>query len=426
MRKNYHLLGAVLLAALLSACSVTVSEEPVALSSAVRGPMHTDNVAPSVNPPAGLRPAETPQFICIGFDDNAYLDSLEWIRDFMASKKNFIEGAGNPVTYDGDQATATFFMTGQYLTSDGHISSGGSTIPKMAAVLTDLYNQGHEIGNHTYQHTADKSIAELTLCNDTLVNLGIVPRNEIFGFRAPNLSYDDATISNLYQMGFLYDCTIEEIWDSNKTGKDDYWPFTLDNGSPYMPIPAISNYPGMWEIPVYTVQVAGQNRIEAAFDYNLWATRGLNQAQFVETLKNALDARLAGNRAPFAIGGHTDEYSMYNYGFETNHTPNSTWQQRRAAIEEFLIYAMNKPQVRVVSYKKVIDWMRNPQPLTGSAVVEPEPEPNPDPTVPMWDSTAVYNKGDEVNYDNIIWVAQWWTQGDIPGSLDARGAWVKR
>ncbi len=412
--------------ATFTGCSVVDENGTVETSETVtRSAIRTDNVAPSRKAPGGLKPEETPLFVSFGFDDNAYSDALIWIRDFMKSQTNFIEGAGDPKNYDGETAKATFFMTGQYLTNDGLISKGGNTLAKMSSVLQDLYYGGHEIGNHTYRHTADKSIAELTRANDAIVGMGI-PRNEIVGFRAPNLSYDDAAFKNLYDMGFLYDCTIEEIWDNNKTGKDDMFPFTLDTGSPFMPIPALSNYPGMWELPVFTLHVAGQNRIEAAFDYNLWVTRKLTKDAFVQTLKDALDARLAGNRAPFTFGAHTDEYSEFNTGFENSHTPNSTWRERRAAIEEFLIYAMSKPQVRVVTHEQIIDWMRDPRPLTGSAVIDPGPVVDPDPTMPVWSADIVYYKGDKTKYDNTIWMAQWWTKGEVPGSPEARGAWVRQ
>lgn len=418
MKKLNSLFTLILIALFFTGCSIMdknhgLKEQEHAIT---RGTVHVDNIAPSTNAPGNLKPEETPQFVSLGFDDNAYSDSLVWIRDFLVSNQNFIEGSGNPKNFDGQTAKASFFMTGQYLTSQGLVDHGGNTIEKMRTVLTNLYNDGNEIANHTFMHTSDKSVAELTRCNDVMVNLGIVPRNEIFGFRAPNLSYDNTTIATLYNMNFLYDCSIEDDWNSHKNGKNELWPFTLDNGSPYPQSAHIGNYPGMWELPVASIHVAGQNRLEAAFDYNLWVTRKLSKDQFVQTLKDALDARIDGNRAPFTFGGHTDEYSEFNSALENYHTPNSTWQERRAAIEEFLLYALSKPMVRVVSYMQIIDWMRDPQPLTGSAVVKPEPKPNPDPSIPAWDSNKVYLKGDKTNYDYTIWVARWYTQGEIPGS----------
>lgn len=48
----------------------------------------------------------------------------------------------------------------------------------------------------------------------------------------------------------------------------------------------------------------------------------------------------------------------------------------------------------------------------------PEPSPTVAPgTYPEWDSDRVYHKGDRVRFDELAYVAQWWTQGDPP---DAR------
>ncbi|WP_165875298.1 PKD domain-containing protein [Natrarchaeobius chitinivorans] len=37
---------------------------------------------------------------------------------------------------------------------------------------------------------------------------------------------------------------------------------------------------------------------------------------------------------------------------------------------------------------------------------------------PQWDPDAVYTSGDRVAYDGSAWEAQWWTQGDEPGSYE--------
>jgi hypothetical protein len=39
-------------------------------------------------------------------------------------------------------------------------------------------------------------------------------------------------------------------------------------------------------------------------------------------------------------------------------------EERRQAIEDFLTYALTIPEVRVVSVKKVLDWVRSPVAMT--------------------------------------------------------------
>ena len=98
------------------------------------------------------------------------------------------------------------------------------------------------------------------------------------------------------------------------------------------------------------------------FDYNLWASTSvggfaMTKAEFVATLKYTLDQRLAGNRSPFLFGAHTDYYVA---AWNQNATGTPSENDRRAAIEEFLDYAKAKQEVEITSYKRVLEYVRNP------------------------------------------------------------------
>lgn len=58
---------------------------------------------------------------------------------------------------------------------------------------------------------------------------------------------------------------------------------------------------------------------------------------------------------------------------------------------------------------------------------DPTPTPTPDPTdgpdADAWDAGAVYVKDDEVVHGGIVWRAQWWTQGEEPGTTGPWGVW---
>ncbi len=62
-----------------------------------------------------------------------------------------------------------------------------------------------------------------------------------------------------------------------------------------------------------------------------------------------------GNRAPMVFGAHTPVYSV-NDEVATN----ATMEDRRAALADFINYALTKPDVRIVSMKELLDWLRNP------------------------------------------------------------------
>ena len=42
---------------------------------------------------------------------------------------------------------------------------------------------------------------------------------------------------------------------------------------------------------------------------------------------------------------------------------------------------------------------------------------------PAWTSGAVYNQGDSAEHDGELWTAQWWTQGEEPGTTGEWGVW---
>ncbi len=140
----------------------------------------------------------------------------------------------------------------------------------------------------------------------------------------------------------------------------------------------------LWELPVYAVVVPPDEacarygvepglraRLHAVrdylnpadgkitgFDWNLWVDFAMTPAEFVATLRYTLDQRLAGNRAPLTFGTHSDIYSE-----QYEALPNSTAAQRRQALAEVLEEALRRPEVRVVSARQLLDWLRHPAAL---------------------------------------------------------------
>ncbi len=364
-----------------------------------------DNVAPSANPPCGLMPSQVPQLVAIGFDDNAYsglagtngTGGMTWATDMARTRKNA----------DSTPIHLSFYMTSVYA---DEWSSESQTFVKRAwrTALVD----GHEIGNHTRSHSHGSAFSlaewktemqscinrltqpfdpnEVTHTPDNTKGIG-AQASDIIGFRTPFLEYNDATLQAAKELGFRYDCSIEDGYQYDQDGSNYLWPYTLDNGSPGHDVlvgwgskQPIAPRPGLWELPVhpvivppddkcamYGVQPGLRARLKAkqswfdvdggkitGFDYNLWVSFSMTKAEFLATLKYTLDQRIAGNRAPFMFGAHTDYYSS-----KYTAVPNATLAERQQAIEEFIDYARAKPMVRVRSNKEILEWVRNPVPL---------------------------------------------------------------
>jgi peptidoglycan/xylan/chitin deacetylase (PgdA/CDA1 family) len=355
-------------------------QEPVMPTIDARMPVgydYTDEVTATQDPPGGLEPSQVPMFVAFGWDDNGEPDGMQWALDMVKDRTN-PEGSGNAATYDASPLSMTFYNSATYVGRTGMLWKAA-------------YDAGHEIGNHTETHAEVLKQStdvirwqnEIDTCNDALSGLGI-PLDEIYGFRTPFLGTSDVTLQMVQHFGFWYDCSLEEGFAPGQDGTNFPWPYTLNQGSPGNDLledwgtkAPIEPHEGLWEMPVYAFLTPPDEECEAyglepgfrdvlkervdyfepesgkitGFDYNTWEEFLMTVPEMTAVLKYTLDQRLKGNRAPFLVGGHTDQYMAGK-------------EERRQAIEDFLTYALTIPEVRVVSVKKVLDWVRSPVAMT--------------------------------------------------------------
>ena len=191
----------------------------------------------SANPPGGLSPHETPQFILTTFDDAVSFEAFNYAEKVMS------HGHKNP---NGSPMPATFFVTTD--NTNYHF-------------VQQLHARGSEIAIHTMTHQTnahtgyDTMRAEIIGCQEALSNLAQIPADDIVGFRAPYLLSSDVSYQVLYDNGFLYDSSRSELIGGASLSNDRQsfiWPYTYDNidaqlnhvgEAPKRP------YPGLWEVP---------------------------------------------------------------------------------------------------------------------------------------------------------------------------------
>jgi hypothetical protein len=227
--------------------------------------------------------------------------------------------------------------------------------------------------------------------------LGVsVSKGNLHSFRAPRLETNSGEFFALKQLGYEYDCGLEEGYEETRNGTNFLWPYTTDNGSvnaytqksngEHVYLDSMPS--GVWEIPVNCVIVpqalrpgifskyrqisAGsvdgdwaKNPTEAAadsiewcfgagdgkitcFDFNIFILYGLSKSEFIQTMVYNLRQRLAGGKAPFQYGCHPDYYTpIYdNATLQNNFNKDSyglvvskgwnTWKDRKAAVAAFL------------------------------------------------------------------------------------------
>jgi hypothetical protein len=335
-----------------------------------------DNVAPSINPPGGLPANKVPQFVILGIDDNGHADGIHWMLDDFHNRKN----------PDGTAVSATFFISGGFASEFFH-DDGHQTKDDVLNAWKRIKAEGHEIGNHSWSHAdtlqgTDKAgwLAEMNKANDLFVNTLGVEKCKINGFRTPFLAFSQNTFDALKATGMKYDTSVEFGYDwwqpagsdtgwgpgTAESGKHYYWPFTMDK--PFVggfASKGVGTSPGIWEFAMFTFnKIAGETASTVVgLDYNLWLKcQSEPSFKFAEVLKMSLDQRLAGNHSPLNVGLHSDIYAQWDQDSNMAFS-HFTYDQRRAALKEFIDYAQSKPEVRIVTYRQMITWMRDPKPL---------------------------------------------------------------
>lgn len=378
-----------LLSTLLLASCATTTPQPA-------GPArtHPGGGTASSQPPGALPAAQVPQFVQFGFDDNAIsgregsgtTGGLRFVRELFDGKLN-PAGSGNALTFDGMPARMSIYVITR------HLAASETDSPEnIRAEWRAVADAGHEVGLHTHTHphgtklSTDEWLKEIDTCRRWLTSgapgenaLGLDPA-QLSGFRTPYLEHGPALFPALRLAGIDYDCSIEEGFEKEFDARNVYWPYRID-----------SSYGGthggnreLWEIPPYALVVPPDDacarygiapglrerlhKVRAyfdpsdgkitGFDWNLWVEFGMKRDEVVATFRYTLDQRLAGNRAPLTFGAHSDLYSeQYDEPLPT------TAEERRQALREIVNDALSRPEVRVVSARQILDWVRNPAAL---------------------------------------------------------------
>lgn len=284
-------------------------------------------VAPSLSPPGGLDPSNTPMFVLFTHDDAVTSTTYELMT----------EVTGGQESLDGCPAVATMFtlVTGNDCES-----------------MVDLYNAGFEIADHTHSHvslkglSSDKLDYEILTARTELAECGI-PESDIVGLRAPFLETDIAVRAKMYNNGFLYESSLIEptTGASISQGQGDrVWPFEMDGGvtmdceyfASTQECSSSESWPGMWQVPVWWLTKDGGSGTPYSMDYG-------DGDNAYEILKANFDAAYNGNRAPLPIFIHTPWL-----GDNVND------------VKKFAKYALAKPNTYFVTIRQLLSWMKNP------------------------------------------------------------------
>jgi peptidoglycan/xylan/chitin deacetylase (PgdA/CDA1 family) len=331
-----------------------------------------------------------PQLVAITFDDNfgladpAAVGGVDDVVELLHDRHNA----------DGTPARATFFHTSVYITDEDRDG-------RNLAAWTAAFEDGHEAADHTVHHynggvvpldpdpccqARDWDAAawadEIGTCRDALGAIGARPE-DVTGFRAPFLGYNDHLFEALTDLGFAYDSSLPNCFGDDEDGTNCSAPYPLDDGSPDIEVlarkfpdvafPEVTSHPGLCELPPTTLVIPPELRDGipasmpypslyepstgkiAGLDYTLLIDAGLTGDEMATVLQHNLDLHLGGNRAPLIFVAHAHLYA-YSSAADNPDTPSLEIRDERfRGLARFVEYALSKPDVRLVTTREVLE-----------------------------------------------------------------------
>jgi peptidoglycan/xylan/chitin deacetylase (PgdA/CDA1 family) len=220
-----------------------------------------------------------------------------------------------------------------------------------------FHNAGHEIALHTVNHL---HLTGVPLDSLEYEMLGVrqlvhekcgIPLEDMVGFRAPFLEVNEHTREVLYD-----DKNIK--YESSYNTETPLAPFTMDSGPVKNSSVEFESWPGLWQIPLNVVQ---NSTHDAAFTMD---PGRISQSQTESPPDGSLFIP-ADDMLNLLIQNFEDSYYDSRIPFSVNfHTPWMKADGYAAALGEFLEYTRNFDDVYFITYTELIDWMRNPIPLS--------------------------------------------------------------
>ncbi|WP_457030934.1 hypothetical protein [Kitasatospora sp. P5_F3] len=317
---------------------------------------------PNQPKPEKLKPGERPpQFVVFSWDGAGGTDDNQFPR-FLKLAEQY-------------KATMTFFLSGIYtlpksksnLYHPPQHSVGASDIPFLSdnavkstiKLISQAWLAGHEIGTHfnghfcstrsdgngvnkwspdDWQSEIDQAVSFVTQwkTNTGFTDVDPLPfdyKKELIGARTPCLEGQKTLLPTAVKLGWKY--------DASSPGGLQIWPQKVQDGK-------------IWDFPLQSIPFPGHSFQVLSMDYNILANQSAGStkgdpAKYDAWRTQAKDAYLAGfdraynsNRAPLFIGNH---FEQWNGGIYMD------------AVEEALKVIAGKPEVRLVSFRQLVEWL---------------------------------------------------------------------
>lgn len=280
-------------------------------------------------------------FVVFTADDAVQQYTIDSVNQFLAQRKN----------PNGCPVKMSFYTSTNYTNF---------------TLVTDWFVAGNEIADHTMTHVGSPPSEEI---NGNLLALNAfsgIPLNAIKGFRAPFLNYTKETLQLLQQASFMYDSSATSSVPVTDPATDAYWPYTLDNGlaNDCLRIPGVCKgepkLPGFWEVPMYSFfdnkGVAGPHLMDPWLDAANGDLKSKDSAT-LEFMQKTFTDHYNNKRQPIGLYTHPIHVSL-------NFPGTTATQGTVDMINQFLDWAQNQQNVWIVSSEQLLEWVKNPKPIS--------------------------------------------------------------
>ncbi|XP_064100607.1 mucin-2-like isoform X11 [Macrobrachium nipponense] len=276
--------------------------------------------------PGGIHPQDTPQMVLLTFDD-----SVNDLNKGLYTEL-FENGRKNP---NGCPIVSTMYVSHEWTDY---------------SQVQNLYADGHEMASHSIQHSFGEQFSikkwakEIAGQREILAAYGGVRMEDVRGMRAPFLAVGgNKMFKMLYDQNFTYDSSMP-VYEN----KPPSWPYTLDykifHDCMIPPCPT-NSYPGVWEVPMVMWQDLNGGRCSMG---DACTTPPDAEGVYKMLIKN-FERHYTSNRAPFGLFYHAAWFT----------TPH-----HKEGFIAFLDTITAMDDVWLITNHQLLQWMRDPQPLS--------------------------------------------------------------
>ncbi|XP_031636611.1 uncharacterized protein LOC116349354 [Contarinia nasturtii] len=287
--------------------------------------------------PGGLEAEDIPQIILLTFDGAVNLNNYEHYRKVFNGKRK------NP---NGCDIKGTFFIAHEY-----------SNYQQIQSLAFDQ----HEIATETIslqQGLQDKGyeewVGEMIGMREILRHFANVSGNDVVGMRAPYLKPGRNTQYKVIEdFGYIYDSSV-----SVEPQNLPVWPYTLDYKIPHeckSGTCPTKTFPGIWEVPMNAHYIESYEGGHCPY-LDQCVLHNHNAEEVSEWLQEDFARHYEQNKAPYMMAFKSNWFQI---------------KELEQGLHKFLDWALNLPDVWVVTTTQALQWITDPKPLKSLTNYEP-------------------------------------------------------